>query len=162
MPGGLAGGALGFLCFGWATEAVAVAAAWWTTYFFGGMAAVLSELCFGWLIAWKIFIFYYLLLLVCVVHIEGHHPERYLAEFKIGVERKEAAESTMNAYKADALVTGKDINPCRFGSDSSHQDWVALNFSGFYYETSNSPDQACNLAKQIEEDKEMDLGLCRM
>uniref|UniRef100_A0A453HZ52 14-3-3 domain-containing protein n=1 Tax=Aegilops tauschii subsp. strangulata TaxID=200361 RepID=A0A453HZ52_AEGTS len=32
---------------------------------------------------------------------------------------------------------------------------LALNFSGFYYETSNSPDQACNLAKQIEEDKEM-------
>uniref|UniRef100_A0A453HZ92 14-3-3 domain-containing protein n=1 Tax=Aegilops tauschii subsp. strangulata TaxID=200361 RepID=A0A453HZ92_AEGTS len=26
---------------------------------------------------------------------------------------------------------------------------LALNFSGFYYETSNSPDQACNLAKQI-------------
>ena len=39
MPGGLDGGALGFLCFGWATEAVAVAAARGTTYFFGGMAA---------------------------------------------------------------------------------------------------------------------------
>uniref|UniRef100_A0A453HZ87 14-3-3 domain-containing protein n=1 Tax=Aegilops tauschii subsp. strangulata TaxID=200361 RepID=A0A453HZ87_AEGTS len=26
---------------------------------------------------------------------------------------------------------------------------LALNFSGFYYETSNSPDQACNLAKQV-------------
>ena len=39
MPGGLDSGALGFLCFGWATEAVAVAAARGTTYFFGGMAA---------------------------------------------------------------------------------------------------------------------------
>ena len=39
MPGGLIGGALGFLCFGWATEAVAVAAARGTTYFFYGMAA---------------------------------------------------------------------------------------------------------------------------
>ena len=39
MPGGLDGGALGFLCFGWATEAVAVAAARGTMYFFGGMAA---------------------------------------------------------------------------------------------------------------------------
>ena len=39
MPDGLDGGALGFLCFGWATEAVAVAAARGTTYFFGAMAA---------------------------------------------------------------------------------------------------------------------------
>ena len=39
MPGGLDGGALGFLCFGWATEAVAVAAARGVTYFFGGMVA---------------------------------------------------------------------------------------------------------------------------
>ena len=39
MPGGLDGGALGFLCFGWAMEAVAVAATRGTTYFFGGMAA---------------------------------------------------------------------------------------------------------------------------
>ena len=39
MPGGLDGGALGFLCFGWATEVVAVVAAWGITYFFGGMAA---------------------------------------------------------------------------------------------------------------------------
>ena len=39
MPGGLGDGALTFLCFGWATEVVAVAAARGTTYFFGGMAA---------------------------------------------------------------------------------------------------------------------------
>ena len=39
MPDGLDDGALGFLCFGWATEAVAVAAARGTAYFFGGMAA---------------------------------------------------------------------------------------------------------------------------
>ena len=39
MPGGFTGGALGFLCFGLATEVVAVAAARGTTYFFGGMAA---------------------------------------------------------------------------------------------------------------------------
>ena len=38
MPGGLDGGALGFLCFGWATEAVAVVAARGIMYFFGGMA----------------------------------------------------------------------------------------------------------------------------
>ena len=39
MPGGFDGGALGFLCFGWATEAVVVAAARGTADFFGGMAA---------------------------------------------------------------------------------------------------------------------------
>ena len=39
MPGGLIGGALGFLCFGWATEAVTVAAAREATYIFGDMAA---------------------------------------------------------------------------------------------------------------------------
>uniref|UniRef100_A0A453HZG9 14-3-3 domain-containing protein n=1 Tax=Aegilops tauschii subsp. strangulata TaxID=200361 RepID=A0A453HZG9_AEGTS len=51
----------------------------------------------------------------------------------------------MNATSAlaDLALT----HPIRLG--------LALNFSGFYYETSNSPDQACNLAKQIEEDKEM-------
>ena len=38
MPGGLVGGALGFLCFGCATEAVAVAAVRGATYFFGGIA----------------------------------------------------------------------------------------------------------------------------
>ena len=37
--GGLDDGALGFLCFGWAMEEVAVAAARETAYFFGGMAA---------------------------------------------------------------------------------------------------------------------------
>ena len=39
MPGGLDGGALGFLCFGWATVPVVVAAARGMAYFFGGMAA---------------------------------------------------------------------------------------------------------------------------
>ena len=38
MPGGFDGGALGFLCFGWATAPVAVAAARGMAYFFGGMA----------------------------------------------------------------------------------------------------------------------------
>ena len=38
-PGGFVGGALGFLCFGWATAPVAVAAARGMAYFFGGMAA---------------------------------------------------------------------------------------------------------------------------
>ncbi|KAJ1254465.1 hypothetical protein BS78_K058200 [Paspalum vaginatum] len=68
---------------------------------------------------------------------------RYLAEFKAGAERKEAAESTMNAYKAAQDIALADLpptHPIRLG--------LALNFSVFYYEILNSPDRACNLAKQ--------------
>ncbi|KAK8451167.1 hypothetical protein SEVIR_6G161900v4 [Setaria viridis] len=68
---------------------------------------------------------------------------RYLAEFKTGAERKESAESTMVAYKAAqdiALAELAPTHPIRLG--------LALNFSVFYYEILNSPDKACNLAKQ--------------
>jgi 14-3-3 protein epsilon len=68
---------------------------------------------------------------------------RYLAEFKASAERKEAAESTMVAYKAAqdiALAELAPTHPIRLG--------LALNFSVFYYEILNSPDKACNLAKQ--------------
>ncbi|KAM0936087.1 putative 14-3-3 protein [Dioscorea sansibarensis] len=68
---------------------------------------------------------------------------RYLAEFKTGAERKEAAESTLVAYKSAqdiALAELAPTHPIRLG--------LALNFSVFYYEILNSPDRACNLAKQ--------------
>ncbi|CAI0451108.1 unnamed protein product [Linum tenue] len=79
---------------------------------------------------------------------------RYLAEFKTGAERKEAAESTLVAYKSAqqkihiffslvqdiALADLAPTHPIRLG--------LALNFSVFYYEILNSPDRACNLAKQ--------------
>jgi len=68
---------------------------------------------------------------------------RYLAEFKTGAERKEAAESTLLAYKAAqeiALVELAPTHPIRLG--------LALNFSVFYYEILNSPERACSLAKQ--------------
>jgi len=68
---------------------------------------------------------------------------RYLAEFKTGAERKESAESTMVAYKAAqdiALAELAPTHPIRLG--------LALNFSVFYYEILNSPDKACNIAKQ--------------
>ncbi|RVX23394.1 14-3-3-like protein [Vitis vinifera] len=68
---------------------------------------------------------------------------RYLAEFKTGAERKEAAESTLAAYKSAqdiATVELAPTHPIRLG--------LALNFSVFYYEILNSPDRACNLAKQ--------------
>ncbi|KAH7853022.1 hypothetical protein Vadar_032252 [Vaccinium darrowii] len=68
---------------------------------------------------------------------------RYLAEFKAGAERKEAAENTLLAYKSAqdiALTELPPTHPIRLG--------LALNFSVFYYEILNSPDRACNLAKQ--------------
>ncbi|GAB2214645.1 hypothetical protein Droror1_Dr00019005 [Drosera rotundifolia] len=68
---------------------------------------------------------------------------RYLAEFKTGAERKEAAESTLLAYKSAqdiALTELPPTHPIRLG--------LALNFSVFYYEILNSPDRACSLAKQ--------------
>ncbi|KAG5535306.1 hypothetical protein RHGRI_023172 [Rhododendron griersonianum] len=69
---------------------------------------------------------------------------RYLAEFKAGAERKEAAENTLLAYKSAqdiALAELPPTHPIRLG--------LALNFSVFYYEILNSPDRACNLAKQV-------------
>ncbi|KAI4388720.1 hypothetical protein MLD38_001025 [Melastoma candidum] len=68
---------------------------------------------------------------------------RYLAEFKAGAERKEAAESTLTAYKAAQDIANAELaptHPIRLG--------LALNFSVFYYEILNSPDRACSLAKQ--------------
>eukprot|EP00798_Chlamydomonas_sp_ICE-L_P030841 gene30841-35880_t len=68
---------------------------------------------------------------------------RYLAEFKTGQDRKDAAEHTLLAYKAAqdiALVDLPPTHPIRLG--------LALNFSVFYYEILNSPERACHLAKQ--------------
>ncbi|KAG2705037.1 hypothetical protein I3843_05G032100 [Carya illinoinensis] len=69
--------------------------------------------------------------------------QRYLAEFKTGNDRKEAAESTLTAYKAAQDIANSELaptHPIRLG--------LALNFSVFYYEILNSPDRACGLAKQ--------------
>nr|QVG73981.1 FT1 [Tamarix hispida] len=68
---------------------------------------------------------------------------RYLAEFKTGAERKDAAENTLLAYKSAqdiAMAELASTHPIRLG--------LALNFSVFYYEILNSPDRACSLAKQ--------------
>ncbi|GAA0158080.1 scaffold/adaptor protein [Lithospermum erythrorhizon] len=72
---------------------------------------------------------------------------RYLAEFKVGDQRKQAAEDTMNSYKAAqeiALAELASTHPIRLG--------LALNFSVFYYEILNSSDKACSMAKQAFEE----------
>ncbi|KAL8261479.1 hypothetical protein R6Q59_025528 [Mikania micrantha] len=68
---------------------------------------------------------------------------RYLAEFKTGDDRKQAADGTLNAYKSAQDIANSELaptHPIRLG--------LALNFSVFYYEILNSPDRACGLAKQ--------------
>ncbi|CAI0421992.1 unnamed protein product, partial [Linum tenue] len=69
---------------------------------------------------------------------------RYMAEFKVGDERKSAAEDTMLAYKAAQDIALADLaptHPIRLG--------LALNFSVFYYEILNSSEKACTMAKQV-------------
>ncbi|KAJ3692151.1 hypothetical protein LUZ60_012501 [Juncus effusus] len=68
---------------------------------------------------------------------------RYLAEFKSGNEKKEAADQSLKAYEAATSAAEAELSPThpiRLG--------LALNFSVFYYEIMNSPERACHLAKQ--------------
>lgn len=66
---------------------------------------------------------------------------RYIAEFSTGDKRKEAAENSLEAYKAasEQASSLQAIHPVRLG--------LALNFSVFYYEILNSAERACRLAK---------------
>nr|AFK40493.1 unknown [Lotus japonicus] len=67
----------------------------------------------------------------------------YLAEFKSGDDRKEAADQSMKAYQLASTTAETELpptHPIRLG--------LALNFSVFYYEILNSPERACHLAKQ--------------
>ncbi|CAH1444584.1 unnamed protein product [Lactuca virosa] len=68
---------------------------------------------------------------------------RYLAEFKSGNDKKEAADQSLKAYQLASTTSEADLSPThpiRLG--------LALNFSVFYYEIMNSPERACHLAKQ--------------
>jgi len=71
---------------------------------------------------------------------------RYLAEFATGQERKDAAQNSLTSYKeaSEAAQELDPTHPIRLG--------LALNFSVFYYEILNSPDRACQLAKQAFDD----------
>ena len=68
---------------------------------------------------------------------------RYLAEFKGGEARKNAAEETLLAYKEAENIASTELaptHPIRLG--------LALNFSVFYYEILNAPERACDMAKK--------------
>jgi len=72
---------------------------------------------------------------------------RYLAEFATGDPRKDAAECSLSAYKAATDIAVTELpptHPIRLG--------LALNFSVFNYEILNSPDKACQIAKQAFDD----------
>lgn len=72
---------------------------------------------------------------------------RYLAEFLAGEQRKESAENSLIAYKSASDIAVTELpptHPIRLG--------LVLNFSVFYYEILNSPDRACQLAKQAFDD----------
>lgn len=72
---------------------------------------------------------------------------RYLAEVAIGDAKTAVIEDSQKAYQ-DAFEISKSqmqpTHPIRLG--------LALNFSVFYYEILNSPDKACQLAKQAFDD----------
>ncbi|KAA6345065.1 MAG: putative 14-3-3 protein, partial [Streblomastix strix] len=72
---------------------------------------------------------------------------RYMAEYTSGDARKEAADKSLGAYQSASKIAQSDLpptNPIRLG--------LALNFSVFYYEILNAPDQACTMAKQAFDD----------
>ncbi|GMY25856.1 14-3-3-like protein GF14 iota [Fagus crenata] len=80
---------------------------------------------------------------------------RYLAEFKIDQDRKEAAEQSLKGYEAclfdiSCISTNAASATANTDLPSTHpiRLGLALNFSVFYYEIMNSPERACHLAKQ--------------
>jgi len=72
---------------------------------------------------------------------------RYLAEVATGNDRKEIMNQSQEAYKGAFEVAQKEMpptHPIRLG--------LALNYSVFYYEILNDPEQACSLAKHAFDD----------
>jgi len=72
---------------------------------------------------------------------------RYLAEVAVGDTRQAVLDNSQGAY-SEAFEIAKSkmqpTHPIRLG--------LALNFSVFYYEILNSPEKACQLAKQAFDD----------
>jgi len=72
---------------------------------------------------------------------------RYIAEYKDGGAKTDAAESARKAYEEAKNVAEKDLavtHPIRLG--------LALNYSVFQYEVLSNPDEACKMARTAFED----------
>jgi 14-3-3 protein beta/theta/zeta len=72
---------------------------------------------------------------------------RYLAEVAIGDAKTAVIDDSQKAYQEAFDISKPKLqptHPIRLG--------LALNFSVFYYEILNSPDKACQLAKQAFDD----------
>lgn len=72
---------------------------------------------------------------------------RYLSEVSVGEDRKANVNKSNDAYKQATEIAKEKMqptHPIRLG--------LALNFSVFYYEIMNEPDEACNLAKAAFDD----------
>jgi len=72
---------------------------------------------------------------------------RYLAEVAKGDTRKDAAENAQSSYKTAYEIALSELlptNPTRLR--------LALNFSTFYHEILNAPEEACALAKKAFDD----------
>ncbi|PSR93547.1 14-3-3-like protein GF14 lambda [Actinidia chinensis var. chinensis] len=72
---------------------------------------------------------------------------RYLAEFKVGLEREIAAEDAMLSYKAAEKIARADLSPTnhvRLG--------LELNYSVFFYEIEHDFEKASSMAREALED----------
>merc|ERR1712232_337790 len=72
---------------------------------------------------------------------------RYIAEYKDGADKTNAAENARKAYQEASNVAEKDLavtHPIRLG--------LALNYSVFQYEVLANPEEACKMARTAFED----------
>ncbi|EER10014.1 14-3-3 protein, putative [Perkinsus marinus ATCC 50983] len=72
---------------------------------------------------------------------------RYIAEFSTGEKRNKAADNADQAYKDATNIAQSELqvtHPIRLG--------LALNYSVFYYEVLNQPEEACKMARKAFED----------
>jgi 14-3-3 protein epsilon len=72
---------------------------------------------------------------------------RYIAEYKTDAEKKAASDAAREAYQSAMVIAEQGLlvtHPIRLG--------LALNFSVFYYEVLNLPEEACSMARKAFED----------